>query len=140
MFQSETKVNVRYAETDMMGVVYHANYLIWMEIGRTELVKNLGFSYKEMEDEGYVSPVTDIQVSYKRGARYGDEVTVITKIVHYDGLRTHYGVEMFNQNSELLCTARVEVIVVKKENFRPISLRKVFPHWHEVYERNKITV
>ena len=139
MFKSETKINVRHAETDMMGVVYHANYLVWMEIGRTDLVKNLGLSYKEMEDEGYVSPVTDIQVSYKRGAKYGDEVTVVTKIDYYDGLRTHYGVEMYNQNDELLCTAKVEVIVVKKENFRPISLRKVFPVWHEIYEKNKIT-
>jgi acyl-CoA thioester hydrolase len=138
MFSSETKIKVRYAETDMMGVVYHANYLIWMEIGRTELVQNLGLSYKEMEDGGYVSPVIDIKVSYKRSARYGDEVTVITKIEHYDSLRTRYGVEIFNQKNELLCTAKVENIVVKKENFRPVSLRKAFPNWHEIYEKNKI--
>lgn len=65
MIISSREIEVRYAETDQMGVVYHANYLVWMELGRTQLIKELGFNYAEMEKDGIISPVLDIQASYK---------------------------------------------------------------------------
>ena len=61
MLISETNIEVRYAETDQMGVVYHANYLVWMEIGRTKLIEDLGFKYAEMEKDGILAPVIDAQ-------------------------------------------------------------------------------
>ncbi|MBU5860976.1 acyl-CoA thioesterase, partial [Vibrio cholerae O1] len=75
------------AETDQMGVVYHANYLVWMEVGRTKLIEDLGFRYADMEKDGILSPVIDIQISYKKPARYGETVTVKTWVDAYDGLR-----------------------------------------------------
>lgn len=66
MLVSTTEFDVRYAETDQMGVVYHANYLVWMEIGRTKLIEDLGFKYADMEKEGILAPVIDIRASYKR--------------------------------------------------------------------------
>lgn len=65
MLVSTKEIEVRYAETDQMGVVYHANYIIWMELGRTQFVKDLGFNYAALEEQGVLSPVLDIQASYK---------------------------------------------------------------------------
>ena len=134
---SEKEIDVRYAETDQMGVVYHANYLVWMEIGRTSLIKELGFKYTDLEKKGILSPVLDIQISYKKPARYGETVTVKTWIEKYDGLRVTYGYEIWTESGELAVTAQSVHVCVKKENFRPIPIRKKFPEWHEAYERAK---
>lgn len=78
----ETRFRVRYAETDQMGVVYHANYLVWMEIGRVELVRSLGFNYKELEDtEGLFLSVIEANCRYLYPARYDQEIVVQTAIV-----------------------------------------------------------
>ncbi|MGE8080901.1 acyl-CoA thioesterase [Peribacillus loiseleuriae] len=137
MLVSDKKIEVRYAETDQMGVVYHANYVIWLEIGRTQLIKDLGFNYAEMEADGILSPVIDIQVSYKKPLRYGETATVKTWIESYDGLRVVYGYEILNENEELAVSARSAHVCVKKESFRPISIKRHLPDWHEAYETNK---
>ncbi|MBM7703776.1 YbgC/FadM family acyl-CoA thioesterase [Metabacillus iocasae] len=137
MFKSTTNVEVRYAETDQMGVVYHANYLIWMEVGRTSLIKELGFQYADMEKEGILSPVIDVNVSYKKPLRYGQTATVHTWVEQYDGFRVVYGYEILTPDNDLAVTATSSHVCVKSETFRPISIRKKFPHWHEAYERVK---
>jgi acyl-CoA thioester hydrolase len=137
MHISETKIEVRYAETDQMGVVYHANYLVWMELGRTNLIKDLGFNYVDMEAKGILSPVIDIQVSYKIPFRYGETATIKTWIEEYTGIRIRYGYEILNEANQLAITGFSEHACVKKETFRPISIKKIFPEWHDVYERNK---
>ncbi|GER67823.1 putative acyl-CoA thioesterase YneP [Weizmannia acidilactici] len=134
---SEAKIHVRYAETDQMGVVYHANYLVWMEVGRTKLIEDLGFRYADMEKDGIISPVIDIQVSYKKPVRYGETATVKTWIDHYDGLRVHYGYEIYTGNGDLAVTGVSKHVCVKKDTFRPISIRRVYPDWHEAYEKAK---
>ena len=73
-----SRVRVRYAETDQMGVVYYANYLVWFEIGRTDLLRQNGWSYREMEVDGYSLPVIDAQCAYKASAKYDDEIDVRT--------------------------------------------------------------
>ena len=75
---SISRVRVRYAETDQMGVVYYANYLVWFEIGRTDLLRQNGWSYREMEVDGYSLPVIDAQCAYKASAKYDDEIEVRT--------------------------------------------------------------
>jgi acyl-CoA thioester hydrolase len=77
----ETRVRVRYAETDQMGVVYYANYLVWMEVGRVELCKHCGFNYRDMErDDGIVLAVAEANCRYSAPARFDDEVIVRTWI------------------------------------------------------------
>ena len=71
---------MRYAETDQMSVVYHSNYIIWFEVGRVELLRQLGFSYLEMEQDGLNLPVVEVRCRYKHPARYDDEVTIRTWI------------------------------------------------------------
>lgn len=137
MFIAKKEIEVRYAETDQMGVVYHANYLVWMELGRTSLIQELGFNYAEMEKDGILSPVMDISASYKRPVRYGEIATVHTWIEEYDGLRVIYGYEVYTGDGELALTGESRHVCVKKDNFRPISIRKKYPEWHEAYEKAK---
>lgn len=135
MLISETTVEVRYAETDQMGVVYHANYLVWMELGRTSFIKDLGYSYAKMEEDGIISPVIDIQASYKKSMRYGEKATVKTWVEEYDGFRVKYGYEILNEAGELSVTGFSVHVCVKKENFRPISIKRMYPDWHESYQK-----
>lgn len=134
MIISDYSIQVRYAETDQMGVVYYANYLIWMELGRTALIEKLGFRYADMEKEGVVSPVTGLQVDYKSPVRYGETPTIKTWIEEYDGIRVTYGYEVVKENGEVALLATSNHVCVKKDGFRPISIRKKFPEWHEAYQ------
>lgn len=78
---SETKIRVRYAETDKMGVVYHANFIVWFEVGRVEMLRQLGFRYRDMEreDDCHIA-VADVRVRYKAPARYDDEILIRTRL------------------------------------------------------------
>ncbi|MBM7540786.1 acyl-CoA thioesterase [Amphibacillus cookii] len=133
MKKVKTPIQVRYQETDQMGVVYHANYLVWFEIGRTAFVDALGLSYAEMEKAGVVSPVTHVEVDYKQPIRYGEAAFVETWLVSYDGLRTAYGYQVLNKVGEVAVSGKTDHVVVKKDNFRPISVRRMFPEWHQSY-------
>lgn len=137
MLVSKKEIEVRYAETDQMGVVYHANYLVWMELGRTKLIQDIGFNYAEMEKDGIISPVIDIAASYKKPLRYGEAATVHTWIEEYDGFRVMYGYEIYNNHGELAVTGQSKHVCVKKDSFRPISIKRTFPHWHEAYQKAK---
>lgn len=137
MLVATKEVEVRYAETDQMGVVYHANYLVWMELGRTSFIQELGFNYAEMEKDGIISPVLDIQASYKKPLRYGETATVKTWVEEYDGFRTKYGYEILNEQGEIAVLGLSSHVCVKKENFRPISVKRLYPDWHEAYEKVK---
>ncbi|MGP4067938.1 acyl-CoA thioesterase [Halobacillus sp. B29] len=129
----ETPIQVRYQETDMMGVVYHANYLVWFEIGRTAFIEELGFKYSEIEKQGVVSPVIDANISFKHPVRYGDEAVVKTWVDEYDGLRVTYGYEVVHGDGRLAVSGQTKHVIVKKENFRPVSIRRSFPEWHQAY-------
>lgn len=137
MLVSTKEIEVRYAETDQMGVVYHANYLVWMELGRTQILKDLGFDYADMEADGILSPVLDIQASYKKPLRYGEQAIVKTWIDEYDGFRVSYGYEIYTESGQLAFTGFSKHVCVKKESFRPISIKKRYPDWHEAYEKAK---
>lgn len=103
MITSHSQVTVRYAETDMMGVVYHGNYLPWFEIGRTTLLKEVGVPYRQLEADGYRLPVLEIAAKYLRPARYDDTLTIVTTMREKPVLRIrlHYEVR---RGDELLAT------------------------------------
>ena len=133
VYISEKVIEIRYAETDQMGVVYHANYLVWMEIGRTTLIDSLGFTYAGLEADGYLSPVTDISIQYKAAMKYGQKATVRTWVESHGKLRTTYGYEIVHEDGKIAATGTSEHVVVKKENFRPVSLQKIAPEWDAKY-------
>ena len=99
-------VRVRYAETDQMGVVYHSNYLIWFEVGRVELMRSLGFNYKQMEieDDTFIV-VADVHCRYHQPALYDDLLTVRTRILEAKTRTLKFGYELFRQSdNKLLAT------------------------------------
>jgi acyl-CoA thioester hydrolase len=104
MLTSNASVSVRYAETDMMGVVYHGSYLPWLEIGRTALLKEHGLPYRELEAEGFFLPVLEVAVKYLRPAKYDDTVTIKTTLREKPSLRIRMEYELF-RGEEKLATA-----------------------------------
>jgi len=103
MIISRTQVTVRYAETDMMGIVYHGSYLPWFELGRTNLLKEQGIHYRRLEEEGYRLPVLEAALKYHRPAVYDDTVTVVTTLREKPVLRIRLEYEIF-RGEELLVT------------------------------------
>ncbi|WP_106497527.1 acyl-CoA thioesterase [Lentibacillus sp. Marseille-P4043] len=135
MNKVRTPIEVRYQETDQMGVVYHANYLVWFEIGRTKYIESLGLNYADMEGDNVVSPVTDAQISFKKPVRYGEDAVVETWLEKYDGLRTVYGYQIIDEQGNVAVSGTTKHVIVKKDSFRPLSLRKAFPDWHDAYSK-----
>ena len=103
MMQSRTPITVRYAETDMMGVVYHGSYLPWFEVGRTDLMKQYGLPYRQLEAEGYFLPVLEVGAKYLKPARYDDAITIVTTLREKPLLRIKLEYEV-RRGDELLAT------------------------------------
>ncbi|MEN9636962.1 MAG: hypothetical protein RL077_5366 [Verrucomicrobiota bacterium] len=103
MIISRAQVVVRYAETDMMGVVYHANYLPWFEVGRTTLLKEMGLSYRQLETDGYRLPVLEVSAKFSRPAVYDDTLTIVTTLREKPLLRIRLEYEVW-RGEELLAT------------------------------------
>jgi acyl-CoA thioester hydrolase len=95
MLSGEITIRVRYAETDRMGLLHHANYLIYFEQGRTELLRAQGLAYKDLEDQGYLLVLTKAEVRYRRPARYDDLLTVRTTVERTTGVRIDHRYELF---------------------------------------------
>ena len=114
---SETHVRVRYAETDQMGVVYHANYLIWFEVGRVEHIRQMGLDYKSMEQrEGCGIAVVEADLRYKSPARYDDELIIRTRIDHIRGSILRFAYTIHRATDDLLlCEGSTTHIVVDRE-------------------------
>jgi acyl-CoA thioester hydrolase len=96
------RIRVRYAETDQMGVVYYANYLVWFEVGRTDLLRRSGWSYREMESEGFSLPVIEAQCTYRQSARYDDELDIRTTGVMLSPVRVRFNYEVVRVADEVL--------------------------------------
>ena len=102
-----SRVRVRYADTDQMGVVYHANYFVWFEVGRTDLLRAAGWTYREMEAEGLSLPVIEAHCDYKQPARYDDELDVRTTGELMSPVRVAFSYEVVRPaDGELLATGR----------------------------------
>ena len=113
----ETKLRVRYAETDQMGVVYHSNFVIWFEVGRVELLRQLGFQYSDMEqqDDCHI-PVVDLRVRYKVPAQYDEEIVIRTEIRNVRSSLLHFTYEVFRESDRtLLATGETMHIIVDKQ-------------------------
>mgnify|MGYP001591862224 CR=1 FL=1 len=99
-------IRVRYADTDRMGVVYYANYYIWFEVGRTEILRSWGQDYKSLEERGILLPVIESSAQYHAPARYDELLTVRTTLEHYRGARVAFNYKVENQNGALLVSGR----------------------------------
>jgi acyl-CoA thioester hydrolase len=118
MFITETQIRVRYAETDQMNVVYYGNYAQYFEVARTESIRNLGFTYKEMEAVGIIMPVVEMHTKYLRPAHYDDLLTIksIVREMPVDH-RIVFEHEVFNSEKKLLTLSKVILYFVKMSSF-----------------------
>jgi acyl-CoA thioester hydrolase len=115
----EFKVRVRYSETDQMGVVYHGNYAQYFEMGRVEWLRNLGISYKWMEENGVMLPVVSLNINYKKPARYDDLLTVKTIFKSQTSVKIEFDYEIYNEQEELLTIAHSMLVFVDMKTARP---------------------
>ena len=115
-------VRVRYAETDKMGVVYYANYFVWFEVARADLLRSLGWSYREMELAGVSLPVIEAQCQYQRGARYDDELEVKAEGRMVSPVRMEFLYEIFHRGDGTLWASGLTVHAAIGANGRPCRL------------------
>ena len=117
-----TRVRVRYAETDRMGVVYYANYLVWFEVGRTEWLRTTGWSYREMEHDGISLPVIDVQCEYLQPARYDDEIEIRTRAAILTPVRIRFDYEVVRTADDTVTAVGHTVHAALDSNGRPCRL------------------
>ncbi|MDR1011773.1 MAG: acyl-CoA thioesterase [Opitutaceae bacterium] len=111
MIQTKVPINVRYAETDQMGIVYHGNYLAWFEVARTRMFKEVGLSYKRIEADGYHLPVLEAAMKYLRPALYDDDLIVVARLDEKPVLRIKINYEVYRGDTLLVTGATVHAFV-----------------------------
>ncbi|WP_442920770.1 acyl-CoA thioesterase [Mesoflavibacter sp. CH_XMU1422-2] len=122
----EIEIRVRYAETDQMGVVHHANYALYLEMARIEWLRKLGISYKSMEENGIGLPVVSLSINFKKSAFYDDVIKVKTQLKKQPTALVNFDYILTNQNDELLCTAEVVLAFMDMKTKRPTRPPKYF--------------
>ena len=127
---SITEVRVRYAETDQMGVAYHANYLVWCEVGRTDFIRELGITYAEMERRGVLLAVSEARLRFHASARYDDVVRIETRLVGVRSRMVTFAYELMRVDpasgaTDRLASAETALIAISPEG-RPITMATEF--------------
>lgn len=119
MFIHSTKLRVRYAETDQMGYMYYGNYAQFYEVGRVEMLRSLGMTYKSMEESGIIMPVLELKCKYIKPALYDDEITVKVIMDKMPSLRIHFRYELFNESNELINTGETTLVFIDIKKNKP---------------------
>ncbi len=128
MKSSIIQIKPRYCETDQMGVIHHANYLIYLEQGRLDWLNALGFSYDKMENDGVLLPVYQIDIKYRNPIKFGDEITVKTMLKNIPTTRVVFDYEITNSSGAICATAQLTLVFTDATTFRP---RKPIPEFLE---------
>ncbi|MAO71703.1 MAG: thioesterase [Flavobacteriales bacterium] len=119
MYTHKTKLRVRYGETDQMKYVYYGIYAQYFEVGRVELLRSLGLSYKKLEEMGYKLPVVNFNINYKQPAFYDDELTIETSVIKIPSVKIVFGYKTYNSSDELLNTAETTLVFIDSETGKP---------------------
>ena len=120
------KHKVQYYETDMMGVVHHANYIRWMEEARIDFMDRLGFPYAEMEKKGVMSPVRAVSCEYRHPCTFGDEISIIVSVGSFNGVVLTIGYDMQDSSGNTVCSAHSEHVFLDREG-RFVRLKRDMP-------------
>jgi acyl-CoA thioester hydrolase len=126
MYTSETHVRVRYGETDQMGYVYYGNYAMYYEVGRVESLRQLGLSYKELEEMGVMMPVLENKSTFLSPALYDDLLKIVTIIRVRPGVKITFEYEIFNGQEKLIHKGETTLAFVQKSNGKPCRPPEVF--------------
>lgn len=137
MYESITQIRVRYAETDQMNVVYYGNYAQYFEVGRVESIRQLGYTYKDMENEGVMMPVIELSIKYLRPATYDDLITIKTQIRELpNDHKIEFHQEVYNESGKMLTSGNVKLYFLetktwKKTHMPPKLHEKLSPYFKQ---------
>lgn len=126
MFTFETTVRVRYAETDKMGYVYYGNYASFYEVGRNEMFRSTGISYKELEEMGIMLPVSEMRTRFIHPARYDDLITIKVIIREMPVVRIQFEYELYNEQRELINEGYTQLVFVDMQKNKPCRAPEIF--------------
>ncbi len=138
---TEVEVEVRYAETDKMGIVYHANYLVWFEIARTKFLEERGHPYVRYEEMGYACPVLHAECDYGEPLTYGDTAIVRVNVCQMTSVRVTFHYEVYRKGDigeRPCCSGKTTHCFVHKDSLKPVSLRKVSGALVRMYEESLV--
>lgn len=133
-FSHQITLRVRYSETDQMGYCYYGNYAQYFEVGRVEALRSIGISYKELEENGVMLPVSAYSVEYKYPAKYDEVLKIITKITALNGARIHFDYQILNEEDRLVANASTTLVFVQRTTMRPIAPPSGFISLMQSYE------
>ncbi len=133
MILHKTQLRVRYSETDQMGYVYYGNYAQYFEVGRVEWLRNLGISYKSMEENGIMLPVINLQINYLKPAKYDDLLTLKTTLIKKPGVKIDFSYELFNEENELLVTATTTLVFIDMFKNKPTKAPQLLANKIDIY-------
>lgn len=114
MLTGETQIRVRYAETDRMGLLHHANYLVYFEQARTDLLRTMGATYKEMEDQGFFLVISKVEIKYRAPAHYDDLLTIRTTVTRTTPVRLEHKYEVFGPGGKLVAEGATTLACVDR--------------------------
>lgn len=117
--KNSINIRIRYGETDQMGIVYHGNYAHFFEVGRTEWLRSLGTSYKQLEKSGIMLPVVSLQANFKKSAFYDEIITVNTYLKKTPSVKIDFDYEITNKNKDILCTGNTVLVFVNATTMKP---------------------
>lgn len=121
MFVFETKIRVRYADTDQMGYMYYGNYAAFYEVARTEMLRSLGMTYKSMEEDGVMMPVLELKTKYIKPALYDEVIKIKVIINKMPGVRILFHYELFNEKDELINLGETTLVFVDMKRNKPCT-------------------
>lgn len=121
MYITQKEIRVRYGEVDQMGYVYYGNYALYLEEGRTDNLRQMGLTYKQLEEDNIIMPVLEMKIKYILPARYDDLLTIKTTLDKLPSTRITFKAEMFNQNGDLMNISETTLVFVNKLNMKPCS-------------------
>ena len=119
MIKYETKLRVRYGETDQMGYVYYGNYAQFFEVGRVEWLRSLGVSYKSLEESNIMLPVLTLNINYIKPAKYDDLLTIVTILKKKPLIKIEFDLEVYNESNELLTTGFTSLVFIDMKKNKP---------------------
>ena len=129
-----TKMEVRYAETDMMGIMHHSRYYPWFEVARTHFIKQIGISYSQMEEMGILLPLTETGAKYITGLKYEDEAEVCCRLSELSAARCAFSYTVTRLSDNTVTTTGITRHGFVGKDFKPINLKKKFPELYEKME------
>ena len=131
---SKSTVNVRYAETDKMGIVHHCVYPIWYELARTNLSKEAGFPYSKMEEMGIMTPLVELNCKYYSPAYYDDELIVTATVSKLTPARVVFSYEVYREGSDKPINTGYTVHAIVNKDMKPINTKKLYPEIYKALE------